>query len=121
MVGGLVGIVIINAVVFSFIFWVLTFLAKALYTNQYYNYKLNFYECGFKNLTTTRVNYNLNYILLILFLLVYDGEFLILIPVALNLSLLSVEVILAVSFFVVWLLVALFFDLAYSALDWNVR
>ena len=33
---------------FSFIFWILTYLAKYTYSNKFYNYKLNFYECGFK-------------------------------------------------------------------------
>ena len=58
--------------------------------------------------------------MLILFLLIYDGEFLILIPFSLNISLISIEVICSLVFFIVWLLIALLFDLAYSALDWQI-
>lgn len=70
-----------------------------LYTNKYFNYKLNFYECGFKNLTKKKISYEINYIMLVLFLLIYDGEFLILIPYAFNTSLVSVEVLCCVVFF----------------------
>ena len=54
-----------------------------------------------------------------LFLLIYDGEFLILIPFAFNITYLSVEIIIAVVFFIIWLIVALIFDYAYGALDWQ--
>ena len=109
-----------NAIIFSFIFWILTFVAKMLYTNKYFNYKLNFYECGFKNLTKKKISYEINYIMLVLFLLIYDGEFLILIPYAFNTSLVSVEVLCCVVFFFIWLLIALIFDYAFSALEWQV-
>ena len=55
--------------------------------------------------------------MLILFLLVYDGEFLILIPFSLNLTLVSFEVILSISIFLMWLIIALMYDYAFNALD----
>lgn len=119
MAGVLFLNIIINAILFSFIFWILTFLSKTFYTNKYFNYKYNFYECGFKNLTKKKISYDINYILLVLFLLIYDGEFLILIPFAFNITYLSVEIIIAVVFFIIWLIVALIFDYAYGALDWQ--
>lgn len=111
---------IINAILFSNIFWLLTFCAKFLYSNKYYNYKFNFYECGFKSFNITKITYNINYIMLILFLLIYDGEFLLLIPIALNIQLVNFIIIIAVSIFLLWLLIALVFDYAYNALDWQV-
>lgn len=119
MAGVLFLNIIINAILFSFIFWILTFLSKTFYSNKYFNYKYNFYECGFKNLTKKKISYDINYILLVLFLLIYDGEFLILIPFAFNITYLSVEIIIAVVFFIIWLIVALIFDYAYGALDWQ--
>lgn len=120
MAGSIGLYIIINAIFFSFLFWLITFAAKSLYTNKYYNYKLNFYECGFKSLTNKKINYSINYIMLILFLLVYDGEFLILIPFSLNLTLVSFEVILSISIFLMWLIIALMYDYAFNALDWQV-
>ena len=109
-----------SALLFSFIFWGLTFISKLLYTNKYFNYKLNFYECGFKNLTKQKISYELNYIMLVLFLLIYDGEFLILIPYAFNTSLLSIEVLICVVFFFIWLIIALIIDYVFSALEWQI-
>ena len=120
MAGVLFLHLIISAFFFSFIFWILTFVSKALYTNKYYTYKLNFYECGFKNLTKQKISYELNYIMLILFLLIYDGEFLILIPYGFNNIFLSIEVVACITFFFVWLIIALFIDYVFSALDWQI-
>ena len=111
--------IIVNALLFSLIFWLLTFFAKTLYTNKYSFYKYNFYECGFKNLKKKNIKYDVNFLLLLLFLLVYDGEFLILIPFAFNVWALNIYYIGALCFFLIWLLIALFFDLIFGALDWQ--
>lgn len=119
MAGVLYLNIIVSAIIFSFIFWGLTFLAKYTYSNKYFNYKVNFYECGFKNLTKKKITYDINYILLLLFLLIYDGEFLLLIPFSFNSFFISFTVICCLSFFLIWLLIALIFDYAYGALDWQ--
>lgn len=119
MTGVLFFNLIINAILFSCIFWILTFLSKVFYTNKYFNYKYNFYECGFKNLTKKKISYDINYILLVLFLLIYDGEFLILIPFAFNINFISIEILFIIIFFILWLIIALIFDYSYSALDWQ--
>lgn len=111
---------VFNAVIFSFIFWILTFAAKSLFSNKYYDYKLNFYECGFKNLTKKNISYEINYVMIMLFLLIYDGEFLVLVPYALNISRVSVEVVLCIIIFFVWIIAALLFDYAFAALEWQV-
>ncbi|MCA9460332.1 MAG: NADH-quinone oxidoreductase subunit A [Nanoarchaeota archaeon] len=79
----------------------LTFIGKVVYTNKYFNYKLNFYECGFKNLTRKKISYEINYIMLVLFLLIYDGEFLILIPFAFNTSINSLSIFFCFLFFII--------------------
>lgn len=120
----MVGIVfiqlIINALFFSFIFWILTFVSKIFYSNRYYSYKLNFYECGFKNITKVKTTYEVNFILVLLFLLIYDGEFLILIPLTLYINFLSFEIIVSAIFFIVWFIITLVFDYAYHALEWQI-
>lgn len=119
MIGSFLVKLIVYASLFSMIFWVLTFAGKWLYSNKYYNYKLNFYECGFKSLTKVKINYNINYLLLLLFFLIYDGEFLILIPFSLNFSLLYFESFLCLCFFLFWLFSTLIIDYIYQALDWQ--
>jgi len=58
--------------------------------------------------------------MLVLFLLIYDGEFLILIPYAFNTNIATFEVIVCVTFFFIWLLIALIVDYVFGALDWQV-
>ena len=120
MAGVLFVQLILNAIIFSFIFWILTFSAKALFSNKYYDYKLNFYECGFKNLTKKKVAYEINYTLLVLFLLLYDGEFLVLIPFALNTTCGLFTVYCCAFLFLAWLLIALLFDYSLNALEWQI-
>lgn len=120
MVGVVFLNIILNAFFFSFIFWLLTFISKFLYSNKYFNYKLNFYECGFKNITKKKISYEINFSLLLLFLLLYDGEFLVLIPLALNTSLITFSIGIAVFFFLAWLIIALLVDYSFNALDWQI-
>lgn len=120
MISSIIFVIIINASIFSLIFWILTFILKYFYSNKNYNYKLNFYECGFKSITNIKIQYNINFILIILFLLIYDGEFLVLIPAALNVKLLTFSSLILVFLFIVLLLITLVFDLAYNSLEWQV-
>ncbi len=110
----------LNAIFFSIIFWFITFLLKIYYSNKYYKYKYNYYECGFKSLTNLNVKYSINFILLVLFLIIYDGEFLLLIPYSLNVSFTSEFSFYLVIFFFYWLLLTLFIDNMYNTLEWQV-
>lgn len=111
---------LVNAIIFSFIFWLLTFIAKFTYSSKYYNYKLNFYECGFKNITKKRPTYEINFLTMLLFLVIYDGEFLLLIPFGLNVHLLTVEICCLFIFFILWLIITLMFDYVFLVLEWQV-
>jgi len=119
VIGGSFGLIIINAVLFSFIFWILTFVFKFYYSNKTYNYKLNFYECGFKSLTNIKIQYTINFTLIMLFLLIYDGEFLILIPLALNISILTLNSLILLLIFILFLIVTLLMDYVYNSLEWQ--
>lgn len=120
MAGILIFNTIVNAILFSFIFWILTFISKFYYSNKYYNTKLNFYECGFKSLTQFQINYNVNFLLLVLFLLLYDGEFLIIIPFSLNILLSTFSSYFILFFFLIWLYLTLLLDYIFNALDWQL-
>lgn len=120
VISSIIFYTVVNAFLFSLIFWFLTFLLKFYYSNKNFNYKLSFYECGFKSLTNIKVQYNINFILIVLFLLIYDGEFLVLIPLSLNISLLNFVSLFVLFLFIVLLLVTLLFDLIYSSLEWQI-
>ena len=116
----MIVLVICNAIIFSFIFWLLTFIFKYYYSNKNSNYKLNFYECGFKSLNNIKIQYNINFTLIILFLLIYDGEFLILIPIALNIGLLNYTSLFLLILFILLLIFTLIFDYIFNSLEWQV-
>lgn len=121
MAAVLFSTLIVNCFVFSCIFWLLTFLAKFFYSNKYSNHKYNFYECGFKHNTKATPVYEINYLLIVLFVLIYDGEFLILLPLTLNRDLAKTWMFACVAIvFVVWLVLALLFDYSFKALEWQV-
>jgi NADH:ubiquinone oxidoreductase subunit 3 (subunit A) len=121
VISSTVALVICNAILFSLIFWLLTFIFKLYYSNKNYNYKLNFYECGFKSLNNIKIQYNINFTLIILFLLIYDGEFLILVPVALNISILNFSSLFILIFFIILLIFTLLFDYIFNSLEWQVK
>jgi NADH:ubiquinone oxidoreductase subunit 3 (subunit A) len=120
VIGSIVAYSILHAFFFSLIFWIITFALKFYYSNKNFEYKLNFYECGFKSLTNVKVQYNINFILIILFLLIYDGEFLILIPLALNISIVSLPSVFLFIFFIYFLIITILYDLIYNSLEWQV-
>jgi len=121
VIGSIVLYTILNACIFSLIFWILTFSLKYFYSNKNFEYKLNFYECGFKSLTNIKIQYNINFVLIILFLIIYDGEFLFLIPFALNVSIASFASLFLIFFFIFFLTVTILYDLIYNSLEWQVK
>lgn len=120
VISGVILYTLVNAVFFSLIFWIITFLLKYYYSNKNFNYKLNFYECGFKSLNNIKIQYNINFILIILFLLIYDGEFLILIPLSLNIGLINFVSLFLLCLFILLLIATLLYDLMYNSLEWQV-
>ena len=71
-------------------------------------------------LTINQIKYSVNYILVILFLIIYDGEFLILIPFSLNSSENDIFGFFLTIFFIFWLLITLFIDNIYNTLEWQI-
>lgn len=116
----MIALIISNALIFSFIFWLLTFIFKYYYSNKNFNYKLNFYECGFKSLNNIKIQYNINFTLIMLFLLIYDGEFLILVPIALNINILNFTALFLLIIFILLLIFTLIFDYIFNSLEWQV-
>ncbi len=111
---------ICNSVIFSFIFWILTVSLKFFYYDKYSNYKLDFYECGFKSITSIKIQIPMQFILIAVFLLIYDAEFLLLYPAFFNLFYLTFLQILVLFVFCLLLFITIYLDYIYTALDWYV-
>lgn len=111
--------IVISAFFFSFLFWILTFLGKWFYSSHFFSYKLVYYECGFKAVRRLTYQLNINFSLLILFVIIYDGEFFILVPASLNFYFTNFLMLVVFFFFFSWLLIVLYFDYIYSVLEWQ--
>ena len=66
----------LNSFIFSFIFWILTWVFRFFYFNKQRKRKLEFYECGFNSGIGMKVHVSLSYFLILLFFILYDLEFL---------------------------------------------
>ncbi len=98
----------------------MTVILKYFYSNKYFKNKYNYYECGFRSLTNIQIKYTINYILVILFLVIYDGEFLLLVPFALNINDSDFYSFLLIIFFIFWLIITLLIDNIYNTLEWQI-
>lgn len=108
--------VIFNTVVVSTLLWFITFLGSFLYdVKQDLNREVHF-ECGFFSINKVVPSYNINFIISAIFLILYDVEFLILIPAFFNLQLLSTVVFVPVLFFLVCVVFSLYLDVESSTL-----
>lgn len=113
-------LLIVNSIFFSFIFWALTLLSRFFYYDKYSNFKLDFYECGFRSVTAIRINIPVQFVLVSVFLIVYDSEFLVLYPAVFNLAGAFGFHIFLLFYFLCFLVAALVVDYVYSALDWHL-
>lgn len=108
-----------NIIVFSLIFWVLTWACEYFYKKRTHISKKQIYECGFKTFDSLNIQINLNFILLCIFLVLYDIEFVFLIPVIFNIQSLYLLSYVILLIFVFLILLSLVYDWQMHALSWQ--
>ena len=108
-----------NVLMFGLIFWLLTFICEYFYKSKNQTSKRQFYECGFKSLTDTNIQININFTLLCVFLILYDIEFVFLFPILFNLLSVGFFEILIFFIFIFLILISLFYDWQMNALSWQ--
>jgi NADH-quinone oxidoreductase subunit A len=98
------------------VFWFLSWLGDRFYKAKNHKASENVYECGFSSTHALRVSINFGFFVIALLLILYDIEFLFLIPVYFNLASLGAlgaavywvfVLFMAFSFMVDWETVAL--------------
>nr|YP_740786.1 NADH dehydrogenase subunit 3 [Tetrahymena paravorax]ABI51695.1 NADH dehydrogenase subunit 3 [Tetrahymena paravorax] len=110
-----------NVLIFSMIFWLLTWAAEYFYTNKQQLTKKQFYECGFKALSELNIQINFNFFMLAVFLILYDIEFTFLFPILFNFNFFSYLEFFLVLFFILLILISLFYDWLNNVLSWSVE
>ena len=79
--------------------------------------KKQFYECGFKAISDVNLQINLNFILLCVFLILYDIEFTLLFPIILNFSNIFFFQYVIFLLFVSLIVLSLYYDIQMNALS----
>ena len=110
-----------NVLIFSIIFWLLTWGAEYFFTKKPQLTKKQFYECGFKSISELNIQVNYNFFMLAVFLILYDIEFTFLYPVLFNFSKITIIELLLVFFFFFFIIISLYYDWLTNTLSWNIE
>ena len=108
-----------HVLLFSFIFWFLTWASEYYYNKKNDSAKKQTYECGFKSLDSLNFQINLNFVLLCVFLLLYDVEFTFLLPIVFNVYHTILFNFWLFVAFVVLMFICLFYDWQAHSLTWQ--
>lgn len=82
-------------------------------------YKKKYYECGFSAISDINIAININFLLIGIFLILYDIEFTFLFPFIININLCTLYSLIIFSLFYLLIVVSLLYDWQVSALDWQ--
>lgn len=104
---------------FGVIFWLLTYVSLYFNKKKNHSYKKKFYECGFAALSDIHIQININFIMIGIFLILYDIEFTFLFPLFFNLSIATLWTFILFSLFFYLIILSLVYDWEMSALDWQ--
>lgn len=109
-----------NIAIFSLIFWGLTVAGERFFKSKNHKTKKNYYECGFKSTVDINVQFNFNFIIICVFLILYDVEFMYLMPFFLNLENISMFQFSIFNLFLILIVVSLVYDWQNNALNWQL-
>lgn len=110
--------ILLNFVIITIVFWLITLLELYLNKNTNNNIKTTIYECGFLTINKNIFQLNYNTIILLLFVIIYEVEFIILIPIFLSLSWATTNTILLICILFVVIVVTLYLDIWLNKLTW---
>lgn len=108
-----------HIIIFSFIFWFLTWGGGLFFNKKNHADKRKFYECGFTSLSDITIQININFALLCIFLILYDIEFNLMFPILFNITYISYIQFWFVLSFVVFIVFSLAYDWQMNALGWQ--
>jgi NADH:ubiquinone oxidoreductase subunit 3 (subunit A) len=108
-----------NIIIFTLIFWVLTIIGEFFFKKKNHITKKNFYECGFKTNTDINIQINFNFCLIAIFLILYDIEFTLLLPIFMNIYYINLFQFILSILFISLILISLIYDWKTNALNWQ--
>lgn len=105
--------------IFAIIFWVLTLINMAFNKKKNHFFKKKYYECGFGSLSDINISININFLLIGVFLILYDIEFTFLFPFIINIGIVNVYSFAVFTTFYLLIIISLLYDWQRDALDWQ--
>ena len=105
--------------IFAIIFWVLTLINMAFNKKKNHFVKKKYYECGFGSLSDINISININFLLIGVFLILYDIEFTFLFPFIINIDIVNIYSFMVFTTFYLLIIVSLLYDWQRDALDWQ--
>ena len=82
--------------------------------------KHNFYECGIKPISQNVITFNLNYLLLSIFFILYDSELLFILPIIYNFNFFTLLDLILIFIYLALIIVSLIVDFQKNALVWQI-
>lgn len=110
-----------SVLVFSLIFWFLLFVSSYFYKIKNQPSKRHFIECGFKSLTDINIQININFVMLCIFLILYDIEFTLLFPILFNMWNINMLQYIYFTLFILLIIASLFYDWQTNSLSWQLQ
>jgi NADH-quinone oxidoreductase subunit A len=102
-----------NIMLLTLLFWFLSYIGVKFFKEKNNNNSFEFFECGFNTLSKFNFKLNFNIFLVTVLLILYDVEFLLLVPYFYNFSISS-------FFSIIILLVFFFFIVTTFVYDWQL-
>jgi NADH:ubiquinone oxidoreductase subunit 3 (subunit A) len=109
-----------NILFFSFVFWALLLLSSYFYKIKNQTSKRHFCECGFKSLSDVNIQININFVMLCVFLILYDIEFTLIFPILFNVWNVSAAQYVYITLFMLLIIASLFYDWQTNSLAWQI-
>lgn len=97
----------------------MTWACEYFYKKRNHTSKKQIYECGFKSYDSLNIQINLNFSLLCVFLILYDLEFVLLIPILFNIHNITIFQFVILFIFFILLIISLVYDWQNQALIWQ--
>ena len=82
-------------------------------------FKKKYYEGGFSSLSDINISVNINFLLIGVFLILYDIEFTFLFPFIVNIGIVNIYSFIVFTTFYLLIIISLLYDWQRDALDWQ--
>lgn len=110
--------IFINFVLLTIIFWLITLIEYYININTDNNVKSDIYECGFITINKNIFPINLNTIILLFFVIIYEIELIFLAPFFINFKFTSNLIVIAMLVIILIIVSTLYFDIWLKKINW---